>query len=579
MLFLQDAPPPYVKEERAIPMRDGTKLYAAIYRPKEARGPLPILLERTPYGSGPYGPEGMGRRFAPTPAFAREGMIFVVSDIRGRYRSEGTFLYGAPILSIADPTKTDHVSDAYDTIEWLVKNVPENNGRVGVWGISQPGQYATHALLSNHPALVCGSPQAPVTDRWISDDDHRRGALTLAQRFGFMRSFGLPTPNPTEKYDASAVPKSDVPLYDRMLAAGGAANMAQWLAPGTRYWDEIMDHPHYDEYWKARAVPRHVRKIRADVLVVGGTFDAEDLYGPIATYRSLREANPKGDVSLVMGPWSHGGWMGAGDRLGAWTGFGETGPEFRDRVMLPWFVSRLKGKRPLRVPRESWYVTGENRWVRGGTPKHEATRLALAADGTLSSDLSLSGSASYRVDPADPIPFLGEKTASVPSTYMGAREDERDRPAPAERLLWRSAPKEKTETWLGPVRWNLDVATSGTDGDVVVKILDEDEKGVRRLVRWDVMRLRYRDSLENPTAMTPGRSERVRFETPDVAHAFLPGHRVVIQAQGSLFPVIDRNAGRFIDLYRAKPDDYEPHTVTIGATSTVTAPVATLRGR
>lgn len=561
MLALQTPLPAYTKTEVMVPMRDGTRLYTAIYRPVGVAEKLPVILERTPYGSGPYGPEKEPKGFAPTLAMQGEGYVFVNQDIRGRYMSEGTFLYGAPITSLKDPKTVDNVSDAYDTVEWLLKNQPGLNGRVGVVGISQPGQYATQALISGHPAIVCGSPQAPVTDRWRGDDDHRAGVLTLAQRLSFVRSFGLPTRNPTPAYDRKALPAG--PTFEDLLKVGGPANLTGFLAPGQRYWDEIMAHPDDDSYWRARATDAFIGKTKAAVLVVGGFFDAEDLYGALRTYQAFRKANPRGEISLAMGPWSHGGWMGKGDRLGAWEGFGETGSAFRSEVMEPFFRRHLKETPPKERAARAFF-TGSNRWWTGPVwpPRTRRSTVALRADGTLGVEPGPSGEASYRTDPNRPTPFMENPNGlAVPSAFMGQRTDWARRRSDLK--VWTSEPLKDATSLAGPLSTDLEVAFSGADGDVVALLEDEDPTGVRRLVRWDVARARYRRSTARPTAVTPGRFESVSVRMQDVAHTFLPSHRIVLRLQSALFPLLERNPGTFIPVPTAPPEAFRPYDVKI----------------
>ena len=560
----------YTKREIMVPMRDGVKLFTSIYEPKEAKGPYPIVMQRTPYGSGPYGVDRFPTSLGPCKGFAEEGFIFVTQDVRGRYMSEGKHIYCVPHIPNKKAGEVDESTDAYDTVEWLTRNVSNFNGKVGVWGISQPGFYASHSAIDAHPAIVAVSPQAPVTDRFVGDDDHRHGAFTLAQRFGFMASFGRPRPVPTTDYGPSFRVPYDA--YRFFLNVLPVADATKYLGADDQYWKQITDHGTYDEFWKPRGVEQHLKQIRPAMLVIGGLFDAEDLYGALHTYGAIAKQSPQTEATLVMGPWSHGGWAnGVGDKLGDLEfGDAKTGEDYRTQVVLPWFNDQLKGAARPDLPKAMIFNTGVNAWrkFQAWPPTQgELVDINLSAGGGLTSGRAKPGTDEYPSDPNRPVPYTATTATGVPSTFM--TESQRFAYPRPDVLTYIGEPLSADMTIAGPIHADLKVSTSGTDCDFVVKVIDlypDDFRtegkmaGYMLPVRMDVMRAKFRDSLEVPKPMSPNKPTRVAFEMPDVCHTFKKGHRMAIQIQSSWFPLIDRNPGKFCDIYHASPKDFQRTT-------------------
>lgn len=560
----------YTKQEVMIPMRDGTKLYTAIYAPKNTDATYPILLQRTPYGSGPYGPT-IRNSIGPTREFAKDGFIIVYQDVRGRYMSEGHHIYCVPhIPNKTGPQDVDESTDAYDTIDWLVKNVPSNNGRVGVWGVSQPGFYASHALIDAHPALKAVSPQAPVTDRWLGDDDHRNGAFTLAQRFSFMSSFGAPRPEPTPRSAPGFRMPAGVNIFDFFLKMGPLPNSHQYMKDNL-YWAETFQHPNYDTYWRSRGVAQWLKNVQPAVLVVGGWFDAEDLYGALHTYAAIDKQSPDSERYLVMGPWSHGQWGGdSGEKLGSVEFGSKTGEFFRD---LQWrfFQHYLKGSDVEPLAQATVFNTGANRWRTFAqwpprSAAYQAMYLAPGAKLTFSEPPAAVDA--FVSDPADPVPYMDAIGSSVNRTFMVA--DQRFAQERSDVRTFQTPPLDQAVTVAGTMQADLWVSTTGTDSDWIVKVIDvfpDDAEGAmagyQMLVRCEVMRGRYRDSFEIPEAFVPEKPTHVGFPMQDVLHTFLPGHRIMVQVQCSWFPIVDRNPQTFVNIYTARAEDFKKATQRI----------------
>ncbi len=580
----------YTKYEYRIPMRDGVKLFTSVLVPKDAATTYPFLMQRTPYSVGPYGEDEYGSTGAHTEMFLKAGYIWVRQDVRGRNLSEGTFVemtpHRAEKKSKAD---VDESSDTYDTIEWLLKNVPNHNGRVGIWGVSYPGFYAAAGAIDSHPALKAVSPQAPVTDLYLNDDSYHGGAFMLAANFGFLSSF-KPQAGP------AAPPKVWVPFdygtkdgYEFFLKLGPLANAAPLLGGDHAYWNEAVAHPTYDDHWKARAIWRHFKNIRCAVLTVGGWFDAEDLMGPLRTYREIEANNPGIANSLVMGPWVHGGWAGGdGRRLGSVDFAADTAKFYREKIILPFFEQHLKDKGAAKLPEAFVFETGTNVWRKypaWPAPGAKPRTLYFREQGGLGFDAPPTTTASdrYASDPAKPVPFVGYTAIGVPQEYMVA--DQRFAATRPDVLVYVTEPLEESVTLAGPVSPRLFVATTGTDADWVVKLIDvyppersnlastgagERSKdvpppgitlaGYQQLVRGEPFRGRYRRSLEQPEAFVPGRVEAVNFTMPDVNHTFRRGHRIMVQVQSSWFPLVDRNPQTFVNIPTARAEDFKAAT-------------------
>lgn len=558
----------YDKFEYRIPMRDGTKLYCAVYVPNNKPGKHPILLERTPYSAGPYGPGKSPFGFGGSRKLVEEGYIFAYSDVRGRYMSEGKFEEIRPINPNPKGKEIDESTDAYDTVDFLVKNVRDNNGNVGLWGISYPGFYASCATIRNHPAVKAVSPQAPVSEWFHGDDVHHNGAFFLQDNFDFYFFFGLDMPKPAEDHPQvpSFGPRPDA--YEFFMKLGNAQNAdTQYYKGRIPFWNEICDNPDYNEFWKARSLPPQLKNIGCAVLTVGGWFDAEDLYGSLSTYKHIEKQNPGIMNRLVMGPWSHGGWaFGSGSRLGPLNFEVATSTYFRDEIEFPFFEHHLRGitKRSA-VPKVEAFQTGANQWrTFGSWPPSEAKpySIYLGPKGSLTESAPAGeGSDSYVNDPANPIPYQPGKIRSRNATYMVA--DQRFLAERNDILRYRTEPLKEALTVAGPVTADLQVQTSGTDSDFIVKVIDEQPDGAQILIRWEVMRGRYRNDPSKPEPFNPAKIERVKYTMPDMFHTFQPGHRLMVQVQSSWFPLIDRNPNKLVNTYKAKPEDYQKATVKV----------------
>lgn len=575
----------YTKYEFLIPMRDGARLFTAVYAPKDTSQPYPFLLTRTPYSIAPYGVDNYRAQLGPSEQFDREGFIYVFQDARGRYMSEGEFQQVRPhIPDKRGPEDIDESADTYDTIEWLLKNIPNHNGRVGMIGISQPGFHVAASIIDSHPALKCASPQAPTADYYLGDDVYHNGAFMLAANFWFYSGFrpraaGPHLPQPRPPFD-SGTPDG----YEFFLHLGPLAEVNQKLFNGeARYWQEIVDHPNYDEFWKSRSLWRFMNRVRCAVLNVGGWFDAEDPMGPFHIYRSVEKNNPATANMLVMGPWSHGGWArGDGDRLGN-INFGvKTGAFFRDQILLPFFLHYLKDK-PASLPEAFMFLTGINEWrrfnewpPRGATPMtlYFQSGEALKTQPPAESGQNLFDE--YTSDPRRPVPYLGYIVRGMTADYM--TEDQRFASQRPDVLVYRTEPLTEDLTIAGPIKVNLQVSTSGTDSDFVVKLIDVYPGdyptpapaagqpvpsnavrmgGYQQLVRGEPFRAKFRNSFERPEPMIPNQPTAIGFEMPDVYHTFRRGHRVMVQVQSSWFPVVDRNPQKFCDIPRARAEDFQ----------------------
>jgi len=570
----------YTKHEVAIPMRDGVKLHTAILVPKDRGRRYPVLMLRTPYSVGPYGVDNYPARG--NQRLLRAGYILVRQDVRGRFLSEGTFVNVRPMLGGATTTGIDEGTDAYDTIDWILKHIPGHNGRVGMIGVSYPGFYAAAALVRPHPALKAVSPQAPVTDWFIGDDFHHNGALLLAPAFNFLAFFGKPRPLPTHKRGQSIFDSETQDGYEFFLQLGPLSNAnTRYFKDQIPFWNDLMRHGVYDSFWRSRDPGRHLARIRVKpaVLTVGGWFDAEDLYGTLRVYQSLEHGSPGRNNRLVVGPWSHGGWERTdGSSLGPVPFNARTSDYYQDRVELPFLEHHLRGgRRPLKLPKVLAFETGTNQWRAHNRwpPRGQRRSLCLQPDGglTFSTPTAASGFDEYVSDPARPVPFTNSTVLSMPREYMV--EDQRFAGRRPDVLVYRTEALKQDVTLAGPVAVRLSVSTSGTDSDWVVKLIDvypddfPDPRpnpaaihmgGYQQLVRGEVMRGKFRTSFEKPTPFTPWKVCRVDYTLPDVYHTFRPGHRIMVQVQSSWFPLVDRNPQTFVDIYRARPSDFRKAT-------------------
>jgi putative CocE/NonD family hydrolase len=578
----------YTKYEFRIPMRDGVRLFTAVYVPKDASKTYPFLMTRTPYSVGPYGIDQSKADLGPSPQFGRSGYIFVYQDVRGRYMSEGDFVNMRPIVAHdGDPAHVDDSTDTRDTIDWLLKHVPGHNGKVGMWGISYPGFYTDCGLIDAHPALVAASPQAPVTDWFVGDDFHHNGAFFLPHAFNFLASFGRPRPGPTTvpgpRFDHRMpdgykffLEMGPLPEADRRFFKGDVA-----------FWNELMEHANYDDFWKARNVRPHLEGVKAAVLTVGGWYDAENLFGALETYKKIESSSPDTENRLVMGPWLHGGWSRMDGRtLGDVRFDAPTAEAYRDAVEFPFFEHHLKGAPDPELPEALVFETGRNAWRRHETwpPRGVAPRtLYLQADGALGFDPPSSAQRAfdeYVSDPARPVPFVDGVEIGMTGDYMVA--DQRFASRRPDVLVYRTEPLDEDLTIAGPIPVELYVSTTGTDSDFVVKLIDvypddypdpdPNPRGVKmggfqQPVRADVFRGRFRQGFEKPVAFEPGEPTKLAFTMNDAYHTFRTGHRIMVQVQSTWFPLVDRNPQSFVDIYHAEPDDFVKATQRVHRSS------------
>lgn len=566
----------YSKHEHMIPMRDGVKLFTSVFIPLDTTKTYPILMKRTPYNVAPYGEDKYPAKLGPNEHFVKAGYIFVNQDVRGRFASEGEFTQVTPHLpDKSKPTDVDESSDTFDTIEWLLKNIPHHNGRVGMSGISYPGFYAAAGMIDAHPALKAVSPQAPVGD-WYFDDFLHHGSFFLAHAFRWLssndRQRTKPTTEPAKPY---VYPTPDG--YKMFLEAGSVENIDKLYLKGTiPFWQDMMRHPNRDEFWQKRALIPHLKNVAPAVMTVTGWYDAEDLYGSFKTYHSVEKQNPRVKNVLVVGPWHHGGWSSVdGDKLGRVPFGSKTGAFYRAEIELPFFEKYLKDNN-LPAPAEATvFETGSNVWrtfdhwpprqtvakqlfLQAGNGLRFAPPENAAADANFDEFVS---------DPNKPVPYCETITPKMTIEYMV--DDQRFASRRPDVLTYQTDAFTEDMVVAGPIEADLWVSTTGTDADWIVKLIDvrpdapEDTPlaGYQMLIRSEVIRGRFRNDYAKPEAFTPGEPTRVRFELLDVLHRFQKGHRLMVQIQSTWFPLVDRNPQTFVEnIYFAKPDDFKRAT-------------------
>jgi uncharacterized protein len=576
----------YTKHEYRIPMRDGVKLFTSVYVPKDDSKQYPFLMCRTPYSVGPYGIDKYKDNLGPSALFGKEGYIFVYQDVRGRWMSEGEFVNMRPHNPKKGPKDIDESTDTFDTIDWLVKNVKNNNGKAGQWGISYPGFYTAAGMIDAHPALKASSPQAPINDWFVGDDFHHNGVLFLPHCFNFMANFGKPRPEPTTKFGYLPFEHGTPDGYDFFLKMGPLYNADKKFLKGqVAFWNEAMSHGTYDEFWKARNLRPHLKSIKPAVLTVGGWFDAENLFGALETYKNVEKQSPDHPANtIVVGPWVHGGWAGGdGDHLGQVKFNSKTAPYFREQIEFPFFEFHLKGKGAFK-PAEAWvFETGTNVWRKydAWPPRgSEEKLLSFAASGRLnrSRQLDLERGSSdefdeFVSDPSKPVPYFERTAIGMEKEYMVA--DQRFASRRTDVLSYQTDTLTEDYTIAGPVEVTLHVSTTGTDADWVVKLIDvypDDYPdpdpnptqvkmgGYQQLVRGDIFRGKFRNGFDKPEAFEPGKPATVKFTLPDTCHSFRPGHRIMVQVQSTWFPLADRNPQTFCDIYTAKDTDFKKAT-------------------
>ncbi len=570
----------YTKYELRIPMRDGKRLFTSVYVPKDTSKTYPILMTRTPYGVEPYGADNYPKTLFPGEEFERDGFIFVYQDVRGRWMSEGVWLEMTPEKdTTSGPNDVDESTDTYDTIDWLIHHVPDNNGKVGMVGVSYPGFYTSAGLINAHPALVAASPQAPIADLYMGDDAYHNGAFFLAANFGFYRNF-YPHIHPKESKDKPGFDYGTEDGYKFYRDLGPLSNSDEkYFKYENSYWSDQVAHPNYGDYWKKRDILPHLKNIKPAVLVVGGWFDAEDLSGTLKTYRAIKSTSPGAGNTIVMGPWYHGGWSyTAGNHLGDINFASNTGQFFRDNMELPFFKQYLKGEGDPHLPAAYMFETGKNQWKRyeqWPPQQTKAERIYLHSGGKLGFDAPTAneGFDEYVSDPKKPVPYYNKISLGMARPYMDG--DQRFASRRTDVLTYETAPLDSDVTIAGPVAPTLHVSTTGTDSDFIVKLIDvypdnypdpdPNPTGVKmggyeQLVRGEPFRGKFRHSFEHPEPFAPGKTEEIHFQMPDVNHCFRRGHRIMVQVQSSWFPLVDRDPQTFTNIPTAKPADFKTAT-------------------
>jgi uncharacterized protein len=582
----------YYKIERYIPMRDGIKLFTSFYIPKDTTERHPILLTRTPYSCAPYG-EDKWKNFAFSHLryYLREGYIIVNQDVRGRWMSEGQFVDIRPFIKDKNATTTDEASDTYDAIDWMVRNIPSNNGKVGVFGISYPGFYATMAAASGHPALKAVSPQAPVTDWFMGDDFHHNGAFYQMDAWAFYSSFGKPRPQPTT-VGPSGFDYNSKDNYEWYLRTGALKNILKLTGDTIPFWKDLYQHPNLDEWWKARNARVSMYDVKPAILVVGGLFDAEDCFGAWNLDKAIKKQSPSTNSRLVMGPWYHGQWASVdGTHLGNVQFGSNTSFWYQNNIEIPFFDYYLKGKGIAPdQPAATIFFGGENKWrkFQQWPPLEKQDQpLYLTSGGGLSWEAPAKKNdfSEYVSDPARPVPYTEDVHFHRTREYM--TDDQRFASRRPDVLTFQTPVLQEDLTLAGPVIADLKVSLSSTDADFVVKLIDvfpDDFSygseppatarareapagypmgGYQMLVHGEVMRGRFRESFENPVPFKPGKPETVRFAVPDVAHTFKKGHRLMVQIQSTWFPLVDRNPQKFVDIYTCNDSDFQQETIHV----------------
>ncbi|MBS7564129.1 CocE/NonD family hydrolase [Mucilaginibacter sp. Bleaf8] len=582
----------YTKKEVYITMRDGVKLFTAIYTPKDAsaKKKYPIIMQRTCYSVAPYGEGNYPARLGPSDLMMQEGYIVVYQDVRGRWKSEGTWTNMTPVIDTKKSKRdVDEGSDTYDTIDWLVKNTLFNNGRAGQWGISYPGFYTAAGILANHPALKASSPQAPISDFWF-DDFHHNGAL-LESYFFTYPVFGVQKTDTTSKawYNNQLVNTNGARDGYQFLLDMGALPNADKYYKNNFFWQETVNHPNYDEFWQKRDLLRHYNKVKPAVMLVGGWYDAEDLRGPLSIYKTINQKDPSAYNTIVMGPFGHGRWSReTGHTLHSNVYFGDSIATFYQRnIEAKFFNHFLKGKgdKNSGLPKAYMYNTGKKEWAQftqWPVANAQHLKLYLSADGKLPMTQPASqGSVSFISDPLKPVPYTEDNTTTMgftPHNYMS--EDQRFAGRRTDVLVFQTDVLQDDVTLGGEIMSHLKVATTGTDADWIVKLIDVypanepnhpylPNKNIlmanyQQMVRSEIMPGRFRNSFEKPEAFVPNQKTNVDVKLQDVLHTFKKGHRIMIQVQSTAFPLWARNPQKFVENpYKATDADYVKATHTV----------------
>jgi uncharacterized protein len=568
----------YKKSEYQIPMRDGIKLYTIVYSPKDTSIKYPILINRTPYNVAPYGPDmKFSFRRGLFPAFLREGFIFVFQDVRGRFMSEGKYQHMRPIIEEKKfSSDIDESSDAFDSMDWLIKNLNNHNGRIGMWGISYPGFYASCAAINSHPALKCVSPQAPIAD-WFFDDVHHHGAFILGPNPDFFSIMDVPRKGLYKEWIEPYQWKNP-DEYDFYFNLGPLKNLKRkYFGDSIAFWNDLMAHPNYDKFWQERTILPHLKNIKPAVLVVGGWYDAEDLYGTFKTYKTIETNNPGGNNSFVVGPWIHGGWARTdGSYLGNVSFSIKASLYYRDSIELPFFNYYLKDKGTLNIPEATMFMTGRNEWLKYDQwpPKNlNKRKLYLHDNEKLNFDIPKPGEVAFDEfvsDPKKPVPYTEDIYFAMTREYM--TDDQRFAARRPDVLVYSTDELSNDIVFAGPLMAHLKVSTSAGDADWVVKLIDvypedaPDNPTTRRgmkmacyqqMVRSEVIRGRFRNSYEKPQPFTPGKVEEINLELLDVLHCFKKGHKIMVQVQSTWFPLVDLNPQKYVEnINEATKEDF-----------------------
>jgi len=569
----------YDKYEYQIPMRDGKRLFTSVYMPKDKNEEYPIMLNRTPYNVAPYGENKYKTILGPSKLFTKEKYIFVYQDVRGRFMSEGDFVDVRPHIPIKqNKNDFDESSDTYDTVEWLIKNIQGNNGKIGIYGISYPGFYTVTGIIDAHPAVIAASPQAPIAD-WFWDDFHHHGAFFLMDAFDFYYTFGQPRPNLTTEW-LKGFDYGTPDGYKFFLELGSVKNVNEkYFKNKIKFWNDLEEHPNYDEYWQARNIRPHLKNIKPAVMTVGGWFDAEDLFGSINIYKTIEENNPGAYNIFVMGPWNHGGWTRTdGTSLGN-VFFKDNPPPskfYQEEIELKFFNYYLKGEGKLDLPEAYIFETGTNKWrtFSEWPPKNSKEKIMyLHTNGRIEFSLPMENQNAYDEfisDPNKPVPYTETITTNRTIEYM--TDDQRFASRRTDVLTYQTDELKEELTIAGPLNVDLSVSTTGSDADWIVKLIDvypDDHPqfsltpsyikmgGYQQMVRSEVFRGRFRNSYEKPEAFVPNKITKVKFPLQDVLHTFKKGHRVMIQIQSTWFPLVDRNPQKYVEnIFKADEKDF-----------------------
>lgn len=571
----------YSKKTYMIPMRDGIKLFTLVLSPTGNTSPLPFLIQRTPYGADLPIKEDSAILTQKLPPYfrsmAQEGYIFVFQDIRGKFKSEGSFEMNRPVYHLLDKTKTDESTDAYDAVDWLIKNIGNNNGKAGIFGISYDGYTALDASIDPHPALKASSPQASPTDMFLGDDFHHNGAFRLS--YGFEYSYLVEN----EKEANSDFPFPQFDLFDWYLKLGSLKNVNEkYYKSRLPAWNDFAKHPNYDSFWQRQSMLNTVHTAQLPILHVGGYYDQEDLNGPQLMYSHLEKTDSFNRNFIILGPWNHGQWAGRkADSLGK-IDFGSSTAVWFQALQKQWFDYWLKGIGDGKFAEANCFQTGSNKWKTYDTwpPKNaETKKIYTYADNTagFTKTNNSSGSVSYVSDPAKPIPYRAQP---IEATYgFGSRwrtwhvEDQRFVSSRPDVISFTGDSLQNELTISGKITAHLFASTTGTDADFVVKLIDVypdlDSKnilmsGYQLPVAMEVFRGRFRKSFENPQPLIPNKPEEFVIDLHDINHTFLKGHRLMIQIQSSWFPIIDRNPQKYIpNIFEAKESEFIKATHTI----------------